>query len=69
MAINVSGELTVIEDGLRLVIAGTGYLSIVSTIGADVPPPGALVTTAICDVVGVAMSVALTTIVRALEFT
>jgi len=69
MVTKVSGELTVMELGLTLVIAGTGYVLIVSTAGADVPPPGAPVTTVICAVVGVAMSLALRAMVRVLELT
>lgn len=47
MEMFVSGEFTVIEVGFTLVIAGTGYVLMVSVAAEEVPPPGAPVTTVI----------------------
>jgi len=69
MEILVSGEFTVIEVGYTLVIAGTGYVLIVSVAAAEVPPPGVPVTTVICAEPGLAISVALTAILSCVELT
>lgn len=69
MEMFVSGELTEIEVGYTLVIAGTGYVLIVSVAAVEVPPPGAPVTTVICAEPGFAMSVALTATLSCVELT
>ena|SRR5690348_6928142 len=58
MLITVSGEFTVMEFGVMLVIVGTGKLATVKLAAAEVPPPGAPVTTVIGIVAGFAISVA-----------
>ena len=58
MLMTVSGEFTVMEFGVMLVIVGTEKLATVKLTAADVPPPGDPVTTVIGIVAGFAMSVA-----------
>jgi hypothetical protein len=48
---------TVTEVGLRLVIVGTGFVTVKSR-GVDVPPPGAGFETVICRIPAVWMSIA-----------
>ena len=65
----VSGEFTVIEVGVMLVIAGTGKLATVKLTAAEVPPPGVPVTTVIGIVAGFAISIGAIPIVNFVELT
>jgi len=60
MATEVSGEFTGMELGLMFVSVGAGYVTMLSVELFELPPPGEGVTTVICAVPRVAISVAVT---------